>query len=207
MSFSGNRTGKSGRSCSRSRVWKSNDNNVFRSVDGDSPSPVSFFSPVAWAIHFYFADMINGAEGLRSVDSKDAGRKADPKRQNNNSGYRSSGPRARTVTRKSWISLGGGERGRQGEFTIRGWCTAHTSVPFAKTCIQARILPRMHDEYMPGFIGFYSLFGTDAYCCTRFTRRMNQTGGGRKMIVSGRQEKRIAAGDRHRGLIYGPSLP
>lgn len=31
--------------------------------------------------------------------------------------------------------------------------------------------PRIHG----GFIGFYSLFGTDAYCCARFAPRMNQT--------------------------------
>lgn len=56
---------------------------------------------------------------------------------------------------------------------------------FLQKPVRHRILPRTYDECTSGFIGFYSLFGTDAYCCTLFARRINQT-----------REKNDGLGDR-----------
>lgn len=59
-----------------------------------------------------------------------------------------------------------------------------------------RILQGTRPRIPGGFIGFYSLFGTDAYCWARFAPRMNQTRvenetwrrGEGAMVVSGRAE-------------------
>ena len=48
------------------------------------------------------------------------------------------------------------------------------AVIFTKTCTQAGYCSGRAANTR-GFIGFYSLFGTDAYCCVRFARCMNQT--------------------------------
>lgn len=49
----------------------------------------------------------------------------------------------------------------------------HAAVIFCEYA--GRILQGMQPRIPGGFIGFYSLFGTDAYCCARFAPRMNQT--------------------------------
>lgn len=102
-------------------------------------------------------------------------RKAGPKRQNNNSVVYIKRVR---VVRESGRGIFFGRGGTFLQFVADKYVHVYVRAESAAVifCEYAgRILQGTQPRIPGGFIGFYSLFGTDAYCCARFAPHMNQT--------------------------------
>lgn len=95
-------------------------------------------------------------------------RKAGPKRQNNNSVVYIKRVR---VVRESGRGIFFGRGGTFLQFVADKYVHVYVRAESAAVifCEYAgRILQGTQPRIPGGFIGFYSLFGTDAYCCARF---------------------------------------